>query len=193
MIDICPTLEENFLKVLHDHTAGDPMRADVKWTNLSRREIAKRLTAMGTPVSRNVVSSLLRKHGYRRRKAQKKKTMGPRNPNRNAQFENIARLKKEYLKAGLPVISMDTKKTAMGGTGRTGFQKQCTDGPYPAELAACSFVHMEAVGRQGPPLSTKGPRLAILKYQGSDHTQPYPTFVVRQSATLLYGFAPQRK
>ena len=28
--------------------------------------------------------------------------MGPRNPNRNAQFENIARLKKEYLKAGLP-------------------------------------------------------------------------------------------
>src|SRR5271166_4286821 len=86
-----------------------------------------------------------------------------------------------------------TVKTAMGETGRTGFQKQCTDGPYPAELAACSFVHMEAVGRQGPPLSTQGPRLAILKYQGSDPTQPYPTFVVRQSATLLYGFAPQRK
>ena len=81
----------------------------------------------------------------------------------------------------------------MGETGRTGFQKQCTDDPYPAELAACSFVHMEAVGRQGPPLSTQGPRLAILKYQGSDPTQPYPTFVVRQSATLLYGFAPQRK
>ena len=115
LIDICPTLEENFLKVLHDHTAGDPMRADVKWTNLSRREIAKRLTAMGTPVSRNIVSSLLRKHGYRRRKAQKKKTMGPRNPNRNAQFENIARLKKEYLKAGLPVISMDTKKKELLG------------------------------------------------------------------------------
>ena len=102
LIDICPTLEENFLKVLHDHTAGEPMRADVKWTNLSRREIAKRLTAMGTPVSRNVVSSLLRKHGYRRRKAQKKKTMGPRNPNRNAQFENIARLKKEYLRPACP-------------------------------------------------------------------------------------------
>ena len=77
----------------------------------------------------------------------------------------------------------------MGGNGRTGFQKQCTDDPYPAELAVCSFVHLEAVGRQGPPLSTQGPRLAILKYQGSDPTQPYPTFVVRQSATLLYGFA----
>jgi Rhodopirellula transposase DDE domain len=91
------------------------MRADVKWTNLSRRQIAKQITAMGTPVSRNVVSLLLRKHGYRRRKALKKKTMGPRNPNRNAQFENIARLKKEYLKAGLPVISMDTKKKELLG------------------------------------------------------------------------------
>ncbi len=115
MIDISPELEGNFLKVLHDHTAGDPMRAEVKWTNLSRRQIAERLTAMGTPVGRNVVSWLLRKHGYRRRKALKKKTMGPRNPNRNAQFENIARLKEEYLKAGLPVLSMDTKKKELLG------------------------------------------------------------------------------
>ena len=115
MIDVCPSLEENFLKVLQDHTAGDPMRADVKWTNLSRRQIARRVTELGTPVSRHVVSQLLRKHGYRRRKALKKKTMGPRNPNRNAQFENIARLKKEYLKAGLPVISMDTKKKELLG------------------------------------------------------------------------------
>ena len=61
------------------------------------------------------VSQLLRKHKYRKRKALKKKTMGPRNPNRNAQFENIARLKKEYLKAGLPVISMDTKKKELLG------------------------------------------------------------------------------
>ena len=60
-------------------------------------------------------SQLLRKHKYRKRKALKKKTMGPRNPNRNAQFENIARLKKEYLKAGLPVISMDTKKKELLG------------------------------------------------------------------------------
>ena len=82
-------------------------------------------------------------------------------------------------------MAVGTEKTANGETGRTGFQKQCTDDPYPAELAACSFVHMEAVGRQGPPLSTQGPRPAILKYQGSDPTQPYPTFVVRHIATLL--------
>jgi hypothetical protein len=112
---IDPAVEANFWEVLKDHTAGDPMRPEVKWTNLSRRKIAKRITALGTPVSRHVVSQLLRKHRYRRRKALKKKTMGPRNPNRNAQFENIARLKNEYLKAGLPVISMDTKKKELLG------------------------------------------------------------------------------
>jgi hypothetical protein len=110
VIEIDPAVEANFRKVLEDHTAGDLMRPELKWTNLSRRQIAKRVNELGTPASRHVVSQLLRKHRYRRRKAFKKKTMGPRDPNRNAQFENIARLKKEYLDAGLPVISMDTKK-----------------------------------------------------------------------------------
>jgi hypothetical protein len=40
---------------------------------------------------------------------------GPSNPNRNAQFEKIARLKKRYLQAGLPVLSMDTKKKELLG------------------------------------------------------------------------------
>jgi Rhodopirellula transposase DDE domain len=115
LIAIDPALEANFHKVLEDHTAGDPMRADVKWTNLSRRQIAKKLGELGTPVCRDVVSQLLRKHHYRRRKAQKKTTMGPRHPARNAQFENIARLKKEYLEAGWPVISVDTKKKELLG------------------------------------------------------------------------------
>jgi hypothetical protein len=34
---------------------------------------------------------------------------------RNAQFENIARLKHEYLAAGLPVVSIDTKKKELLG------------------------------------------------------------------------------
>jgi hypothetical protein len=101
--------------VLEDHTAGDPMRLEVRWTNLSRRQIAARVTELGTPVSRHVISQLLRKHRYRRRKALKKRTMGPRHPDRNAQFENIARLKREYLAAGLPVVSIDTKKKELIG------------------------------------------------------------------------------
>ena len=49
----------NFHQVLEDHTAGDPMRPEVKWTNLSRRQIAHRIGKLGTPVSRHVVSQLL--------------------------------------------------------------------------------------------------------------------------------------
>ena len=55
MIAIAPTIEANFHKVLEDHTAGDPMRLEVKWTNLSRRQIAKRMGELGTPVSRDIV------------------------------------------------------------------------------------------------------------------------------------------
>ena len=91
------------------------MRPEVRWTNLSRRQIAKRITESGTRVGRHVVSQLLRKHGYRRRKALKKKTMGPRHKDRDAQFENIARLKARYLKLGWPVVSIDTKKKELIG------------------------------------------------------------------------------
>lgn len=100
--------------MLRDHTAGDPMRADVKWTNLSRRQISKRLAVLGTPASRRVVTQLLHQHGYRRRKAVKKKTMG-QHRDRDAQFQNIARIKQEYRDAGQPVISIDTKKKELLG------------------------------------------------------------------------------
>ena len=91
------------------------MREDVKWTNLSRRQISRRLKKLGTPAGKNVVSRLLWEHGYRRRKPQKKRTMG-QHADRDAQFKNIAKLKEQYLRAGHPVISMDTKKKEMLGS-----------------------------------------------------------------------------
>lgn len=114
MIDICPKVSEHFFQVLRHHTAGDPMNPEVKWTNLSRRQIARRISELGTPVSRRIVRQLLEQHGYRRRKAVKKVTMGS-HPDRNAQFETIARFKAEYLDAGLPVLSIDTKKKELLG------------------------------------------------------------------------------
>ena len=114
MIETDPTLHETFLKALQDHTAGDPMNAEVKWTNLSRRQIAARMAESAARVSRDVVSQLLRRHGYRKRKALKKKTMG-HHRDRDAQFEKIARLKRKYADAGLPVISIDTKKKELLG------------------------------------------------------------------------------
>jgi hypothetical protein len=79
-------------QLLQEFTAGDPMREGVLWTNLSLRELSRRLIGMGTPASRRTIRRLLRKLKIGRRTARKKKTMG-HHPDRNAQFENIARLR----------------------------------------------------------------------------------------------------
>ncbi|WGZ92998.1 MAG: ISAzo13 family transposase [Candidatus Thiothrix putei] len=123
-------MDEHFRQVLKDHTAGDPMREAVKWTNLSRRQIARRMQALGTSAGKNVVSRLLREHGYRRRKPQKKRTMG-QHADRNAQFEKIAQLKQTYLQAGKPVISIDTKKKELLGNF---YREGVTDAVEPTEV-----------------------------------------------------------
>lgn len=97
------------------------MRVGVLWTNLSLRELSRRLAAMGTPASRRTIRRLLRRLGLGRRTARKKKTMG-HHPDRNAQFENIARLRQEYMDAGDPVISIDTKKKELLGNFHRGGQ-----------------------------------------------------------------------
>jgi Rhodopirellula transposase DDE domain len=90
------------------------MRQEVRWTDLTYEQIAGHLAEAGTPVSVPVVKQLLRRHGYVRRKARKSKAMGG-HPDRNRQFENIARLKREYLGSDNPVLSMDTKKKELIG------------------------------------------------------------------------------
>ena len=85
------------------------MRQAVRWTNLSRRNISRQLEKTDTPASKNVVSRVLYEEDFRRRKPQKKRTMG-QNKDRDAQFRNLKRLKQEYLDAGKPILSMDTKK-----------------------------------------------------------------------------------
>jgi len=104
-------LDEKLLAVLGDHTAGDPMDETVRWTNLTPGEIVKALrTEHDIAVSKFVVYQLLKKHNYRRRKAQKKSSLKPEIKNRNEQFEKIIRLKADFEAAGNPIVSMDTKK-----------------------------------------------------------------------------------
>jgi hypothetical protein len=109
-----PTLEANLRQILEEFTAGDPMRVGTLWTNLSLRELQRRLVDMGTPAGRRVIRRLLQRLGLGRRTARKKKSMG-RHPDRDAQFRNIARLRREYQEAGDPVVSVDTKKKELLG------------------------------------------------------------------------------
>lgn len=104
-----PGLEEAFWQVLADHTAGSPTQPEVKWTNLTHQEIIEGLQGHDIYVSETVVKKLLKKHGFVRRKALKKKRTGE-SSQRDEQFTKIARLKEEYADRPNPVISIDTKK-----------------------------------------------------------------------------------
>ena len=108
--ELIPELAGAFLQVLEDHTAGSPMNAAVKWTNLTHQEIAEHLAAdHGIAVSVTVVKRLLRQHDFVRRKAQKRQRTGEC-AHRDAQFAKITRLKEEYTTRGAPIVSIDTKK-----------------------------------------------------------------------------------
>jgi hypothetical protein len=100
--------------VIDTHTAGDPMRDGVVWTNLTRSAIATALGQEGFQVSTTVVDQLLEQSGFRYRQAQRVKTMGE-SADRDAQFEKIGQLKRCFLKAGLPILSLDGKKREILG------------------------------------------------------------------------------
>ena len=102
-------IDEAFLRVIAHHTAGSPMDEQVKWTHLTRAQLAELLQEEGISVSVTVVDQLLDKHHYRRRQAQKTRATDS-HPHRNEQFENIQRLQQQYQSDGNPILSMDTKK-----------------------------------------------------------------------------------
>lgn len=102
-------LDEAFLRVLEQHTAGSPMDDTIKWTNLKRHEIAILLKNEGIEVSVTVVDQLLEMHNFRKRKAVKSRATGE-SEHRNEQFERIKQLKATYQEQENPIMSMDTKK-----------------------------------------------------------------------------------
>ena len=141
-------LDEKFLEVLRDHTAGDPMDETVRWTNLTPNEIVRALREdHDIVVSKFVVRKLLKKHNYRRRKAQKRLSLKQDIKNRNEQFENIIRLKAEFEADGNPIISMDTKKKEhLGNLYRDGHlhtqqEQQTYDHDFPSYAEGVIIPH----------------------------------------------------
>jgi Rhodopirellula transposase DDE domain len=110
-----PDLRSSFHAVLEDHTAGDPMCEQVIWTDLTPREIGEALMEKDLYVSERVIRQLLEDAGYRRRQIRKYLDMGS-HEDRDAQFENIGRIKRDYLDSPDPILSIDTKKRELLGT-----------------------------------------------------------------------------
>ena len=107
--DIVPALE----RMLSDEVAGDPMSRQ-KWVRSSIRNLSKELKNQGHQVGFGAVARLLRRMGYSLQ-VNKKKQAGAEHPDRDEQFKYIAALKAQFLRDGLPVISIDTKKKELIG------------------------------------------------------------------------------
>jgi hypothetical protein len=109
-----PKVDDDFQHVLAEHTAGSPTREALIWTNLTAKEIARRMTEGGRRVGVGLVDQLLQRHGFHKRKALRTQAMG-HHPDRDEQFEVIARLRRESLGSPNPVLSMDLKSRELIG------------------------------------------------------------------------------
>ena len=126
-----------------DATAGDPITG-LKWTRKTLRKLARRLRRKFS-VGRTTIARLLHLKRYALR-ANRKRLSRNQDPERDRQMRCIARQRRQFQKAGLPVISVDTKKKELVGlfknSGRTWRQ-------VPLEVLATDFLQ-DAVGKAIP-------------------------------------------
>jgi hypothetical protein len=108
-----PELLDRLDSLIEPGTRGDP-ESPLRWTTKSTRHLARELTAMGHDVSHSVVAKILRSTGFSLQ-GTRKTLEGAQHPDRDAQFRYINSRAEQFLAAGEPVISVDTKKKELVG------------------------------------------------------------------------------
>jgi hypothetical protein len=140
-----PNIKSVLEQILSDEIAGDPM-GDDKWVRNSVEHISQRLKDHGIDVTGMTVWRLLKdmgfsmKYGKRRRQGS-----GQDSPDRDEQFRYIASKRQEFVTAGLPVISVDTKKKELIGNFRKPGRSWCRKAPEVDEHDFPSAAECRAV------------------------------------------------
>lgn len=111
--DVNPAVLDALDSLIEPETRGDP-ESPLRWTTKSTRHLAEALTEMGHTISHSVVGKILRNSGYSLQ-GTRKTLEGTQHPDRDAQFCYLNGLVAEFLAAGDPVISVDTKKKELVG------------------------------------------------------------------------------
>ena len=104
-----PDIAEKIRKIVDGSTYGNPERV-LSYTTESLRKIEAELESQGITVSYKTIGKILDSMDYSKQANQKMLQIGEPHPDRNAQFEHINDTAAKYLKAVVPVISVDTKK-----------------------------------------------------------------------------------
>ncbi len=108
-----PGLVEDLERLVDPVTRGDP-QSPLRWTSKSAAKLAEALRELGHDVVDRTVLRLLKARGYSLQ-ANKKTREGVQHPDRDAQFHHINDTVAAAIKAGEPVISVDTKKRELVG------------------------------------------------------------------------------
>ena len=108
-----PKLLASLEFLIEPETRGDP-ESPLRWICKSTRVLAAQLTKQKHPVSHEKVAQLLRDQNYSLQ-SNRKTQEGEDHPDRDAQFRHINAQVKRALSAGIPVISVDTKKKELLG------------------------------------------------------------------------------
>ncbi len=85
------------------------------WVRSSLRSVRDRLAAVGHPVSAPTVGRLLKDLGYALHVNAKKLEASSNHPDRDQQFDYIAVQRAMFTAAGLPIVSVDSKKRELVG------------------------------------------------------------------------------
>jgi hypothetical protein len=112
-VELQPELPAALEALIEDAIRGDPC-SPLRWVSRSQRHIVKALAAQGFKASQRVVGKLLRELNYGCQ-ANRKTREGESHPDRNEQFEHINTTVKAAIAAGVPAISVDTKKKELIG------------------------------------------------------------------------------
>lgn len=129
---------------MSDEVAGLPT-GEQKWVRRSLRNLAACLRDQAYEIGRTTVSRLLRKLNFGL-VANRKSLTGADHPDRDRQFRYIQKVRRHFLKAGYPVISVDTKnKELIGNFANHG----CTWRQAAEQVNAHDFAK-DAVGRAVP-------------------------------------------
>jgi hypothetical protein len=126
-------------------TAGDPM-SERKWVRVSLRQLSRQLAQAGHPASPPTVRRLLDAQGYRLHANTKQLEAGAAHPDRDQQFQYIAEQRQRFSTAGLPQISVDTKKKELIGRFKNGGRAWS----QVAEAVNAHDFRQDALGRAVP-------------------------------------------
>lgn len=100
--------------MLRGEIAGDPSGRQGLWTGLHLEQIRDQLRRLGIGVCPNTVRRLLEELDIALH-ANRKSLSGPQSPERDAQFQHIRCQRQRFVKAGLPIVSVDSKKKELVG------------------------------------------------------------------------------